>query len=130
MGGVDGWPGRTEFPGWLQRKVIPLLRFVVHGERLEQVDDGEASEQVIAEDGSRPEDGLVAYHDMPEPIAAMVDRALEVAQPEKREQLRNTVFFDRKPTKRRAALGRNSSATRSPAKAGLLESSCNIRELR
>lgn len=40
MGGVDGWPGRTEFPGWLQRKVIPLPRFVVHGERLEQVDDG------------------------------------------------------------------------------------------
>ena len=34
MGGVDGWPERTEFVGWLQDEVMPALRFVVHGEAM------------------------------------------------------------------------------------------------
>lgn len=103
MGGVEDWPGREEFPGWLQDEVIPLLRFVVHGESLEKEDDGEESEQATAEDVSQPEEELVPYRDMPESVAAMVDRALKVARPEKRERLRKAVFLDRKPAKRRAA---------------------------
>lgn len=34
MGGVEKWPERTEFVGWLRDEVIPALRFVVHGEAL------------------------------------------------------------------------------------------------
>lgn len=39
MGGVDGWPDRTDFVGWLQGEVVPLLRFVVHGEALASTED-------------------------------------------------------------------------------------------
>lgn len=39
MGGVDGWPERTEFVGWLEGEVVPLLRFVVHGEALTSTED-------------------------------------------------------------------------------------------
>jgi hypothetical protein len=49
MGGVDGWPERTEFVGWLQDEVIPALRFVVHGEALtsteEEPEIADASDQ-------------------------------------------------------------------------------------
>lgn len=34
MGGVESWPGRVDFVPWLQNEVVPLLRFVVHGEPL------------------------------------------------------------------------------------------------
>ncbi len=54
MGGVDGWPERTEFVGWLQDEVIPALRFVVHGEALtsteEQAEIADASEQLAAQE--------------------------------------------------------------------------------
>ncbi len=39
MGGVEKWPERTEFVGWLQSEVVPLLRFVVQGEALTQTED-------------------------------------------------------------------------------------------
>lgn len=99
MGSVEAWPGRAEFPAWLQEEVIPLLRFVVHGECL----DGEAGKEEAAEDSIPPDTTLVPYEKMPQPIAMIVDRALEVAQPENREQLRSLIYFDPKPTKRRAA---------------------------
>ncbi|MBY2964315.1 hypothetical protein HF251_16730 [Rhizobium leguminosarum] len=53
MGGVDGWPDRTEFVGWLQDEVIPVLRFVVHGEAListeEEPEIADASVQLASQ---------------------------------------------------------------------------------
>lgn len=34
MGGADDWPDRTGFVDWLRDEVVPLMRFVVHGEPL------------------------------------------------------------------------------------------------
>jgi hypothetical protein len=54
MGGVDGWPDRTEFVGWLRDEVIPALRFVVHGEALTATEDeteiADASDQLAAQE--------------------------------------------------------------------------------
>jgi len=50
MGGVESWPGRDDFVPWLQNEVVPLLRFVVHGEPLpggvEEADGETIPEQV------------------------------------------------------------------------------------
>lgn len=50
MGGAESWPGRDDFVPWLQNEVVPLLRFVVHGEPLpgevEDVDEEATPEQV------------------------------------------------------------------------------------
>ncbi|WEX89027.1 hypothetical protein PZN02_001568 [Sinorhizobium garamanticum] len=54
MGGVDGWPDRTEFVGWLQDEVIPALRFVVHGEALTSTEEkpeiADASDQLASQE--------------------------------------------------------------------------------
>lgn len=55
MGGVEEWPAKVDFVPWLQNEVVPLLRFVVHGEPLpgevEDVDDGD--EKVLPDEGIR-----------------------------------------------------------------------------
>ena len=36
LGDSPRWPGRTEFPAWLVNDVLPMLRFVVHGEPMNE----------------------------------------------------------------------------------------------
>ncbi|OAP39046.1 hypothetical protein AU381_08040 [Sinorhizobium glycinis] len=60
MGGVDGWPDRTEFVGWLQAEVIPALRFVVHGEALtsteEEMEIADTSDDLASQEPAEASD--------------------------------------------------------------------------
>ncbi len=60
MGGVEKWPERTEFVGWLQDEVIPALRFVVHGETLTSTEDeteiADASDHLASQEPAEAND--------------------------------------------------------------------------
>ncbi len=100
MGGVDGWPDRTDFVGWLQAEVIPLLRFVVHGEALQVDADGEDRADAAAPLDKEADDRLFAFEDMPSKVQETVENALEIVSPERRGEIRSQIGFDPKPMKR------------------------------
>ncbi|MGV1784396.1 MULTISPECIES: hypothetical protein [Agrobacterium] len=100
MGGDNGWPGREDFVAWLQTEVIPLLRFVVHGEALQGDADGEDRADAATPLDKEADDGLLAFEDMPSKVQATVENALEVVSPERRNEIRSQIVFDLKPMKR------------------------------
>ncbi|CDZ72583.1 Hypothetical protein NGAL_HAMBI2610_42080 [Neorhizobium galegae bv. orientalis] len=100
MGGAT-WPERAEFVPWLQDEVVPLLRFVVHGEAL--AGEGVAHQSEIDDAATDDTEGLIPFAQMPAPIKQMVEEALETASPENREELESLVYFDPAPSKRQAA---------------------------
>ncbi len=74
MGGVDGWPDRTEFVDWLQGEVVPLLRFVVHGEALPSTENDVAV--VDKRDLAQPESAKPSVRERkgPEVALAQINR--------------------------------------------------------
>lgn len=100
MGGANGWPGKDDFVPWLQAEVIPLLRFVVHGEALHDDADGEDRADAAALLDKEADDGLLAFEDVPSKVQATVENALETVSPERRDEIRSQIVFDPKPLKR------------------------------
>lgn len=100
MGGAHGWPGREDFVPWLQAEVIPLLRFVVHGEALQGDADGEDRGDAAAPLDKEVDDGPLAFDDMPSKVQETVENALEIVSPERRDEIRSQIVFDPKPLKR------------------------------
>lgn len=100
MGGDNGWPGREDFVPWLQAKVIPLLRFVVHGEALQGDADGEDRGDAAAPLDTEADEWPLAFEDMPFKVQATVENALEIVSPERRDEIRSQIGFDPKPMKR------------------------------
>lgn len=100
MSGTNGWPGKEEFVPWLQAEVIPLLRFVVHGEALQGDADGEDRADAAAPLDREPDDGLRAFEDMPSKVQEAVENALEIVSTERRDEIRSQIVFDPKPMKR------------------------------
>jgi hypothetical protein len=96
MGGEDQWAKGKAFVPWLQDEVVPLFRFVVHGEAVAgdpYVDDADASDT----------ERLIPFDLMPALVKEQVEEALETISPESRDDIRNLVYFDPTPSKRRAA---------------------------
>ncbi len=79
MGGSEDWPDRSSFVPWLQNEVVPLLRFVVHGEPLPGDTEEEARSDVAVEIEQEVDDRSLAYDQMPPPVRDQIDRALETA---------------------------------------------------
>lgn len=100
MGGAHGWPGKEDFVPWLQAEVMPLLRFVVHGEALHYDADGEDRADAAAPLDKEADDGLLAFEDMPSKVQETVENALEIVSPERRDEIRSQIVFDPKPMKR------------------------------
>jgi len=100
MGGAHGWPGKEDFVSWLQAEVIPLLRFVVHGETLQGDADGEDRADAAAPLDKEADDGLLPCEDMPSKVQETVENALEIVAPERRDEIRSRIGFDPKPMKR------------------------------
>lgn len=100
MGGAHGWPGREDFVPWLQAEVIPLLRFVVHGEALQGDADGEDRADAAAPLDKEVDDGPLAFEDMPSKVQETVENALEIVSSERRDEIRSQIVFDPKPMKR------------------------------
>jgi hypothetical protein len=50
LGVVEDWPDRTYFNDWLLEKVLPVVRFVVHGEELVGFEAKRVVERVIPDD--------------------------------------------------------------------------------
>nr|CAD6630513.1 hypothetical protein RNT25_04449 [arsenite-oxidising bacterium NT-25] len=55
LGDSPRWPGRTEFPAWLVNDVLPMLRFVVHGEPMRAGPELPAREDDAPREGPAPE---------------------------------------------------------------------------
>lgn len=99
MGGSD-WPGKDDFVSWLQTEVIPLLRFVVHGDPVEE--EGLAEERVAPADPVEQADdkGLLTYDAMPPQVQATMDAALDIVPSAKRNEIRAQIVYDTRPMKR------------------------------
>ncbi len=100
MGGANGWPGKEDFVPWLQAEVIPLLRFVVHGEVLQGDGDGDDNVDAAAPLDNEADDGLLAFEDLPSKVQDAVENALEIVSPERRDEIRSRIVFDPTPMKR------------------------------
>lgn len=101
MGGTEDWPDRASFVPWLQNEVVPLLRFVVHGEPLPgEVEEEQAGSDVAVEIEPEADDELLDYDQMPPTVRKQIDSALEIVPPENRDELRTKVVFDPSPFKR------------------------------
>ncbi len=102
MGGAEDWPDRSAFVPWLQNEVVPLLRFVVHGEPLPaDTEEEEAASEVAVEIEQEADDGLLDYDQMPPTVQKQIDSALETVPPEDRDELRTKIMFDPSPFKRK-----------------------------
>ncbi|WP_425962116.1 hypothetical protein [Rhizobium nepotum] len=77
MGGANGWPGKEDFVPWPQAQVIPLLRFVVHGETLQGDADGGDRADAAAPLDKEADDGPLAFDDMPSKAQETVENALD-----------------------------------------------------
>jgi len=72
LGDSPRWPGRTEFPAWLVNDVLPMLRFVVHGEpmragtELPAREDDAPLDETASEDAEAATDGEGAAGQVPE----------------------------------------------------------------
>ena len=71
LGDSPRWPGRTEFPAWLVNDVLPMLRFVVHGEPM----------RAAPELPARKDDALLAQSASEESRAATDDEGEAVQVP-------------------------------------------------
>lgn len=93
MGGADNWPERAAFVPWLQNEVVPLLRFVVHGEAVAGKRDTDEADDTDFED-------LIPFDQMPGKIQATVENALEIVSPENRDKIRSIITFNPNSSKR------------------------------
>lgn len=101
MGGTEDWPDRASFVPWLQNEVVPLLRFVVHGEPLPgDAEEEEASSDVAVKIEQEADAGLLGYGQMPLPVRDQIDSALDTVAPDGRDELRTKLVFDARPFKR------------------------------
>lgn len=101
MGGTEDWPDRASFVPWLQNEVVPLLRFVVHGEPLPgDAEEEEAGSDVAVKIEQEADAGLLGYGQMPLPVRDQIDSALDTVAPDGRDELRTKLVFDARPFKR------------------------------
>lgn len=101
MGGTEDWPDRASFVPWLQNEVVPLLRFVVHGEPLPgDVEEEEAGSDVAVEIEREAHDELLGNDQMPLPVREHIDSALETVAPDGRDELKTKIMFDARPFNR------------------------------
>lgn len=93
MGGADNWPERAALVPWLQNEVVPLLRFVVHGEAVAGKPDTDEAHNTDFEN-------LIPFDQMPAKIQATVENALEIVSPENRDKIRSIIAFNPNSSKR------------------------------
>ena len=67
MGGA-GWPERAEFVPWLENEVVPLLRFVVHGEAVVEIEVDLIAELDADETDTSEIEGLIHVDQLPSPV--------------------------------------------------------------
>lgn len=101
MGGVDGWPAKDDFVAWLQNEVVPLLRFVVHGEALPADAEDQSQADVAVQEEDEADDGLLTYGHMPPAVQDTIENALQIVSPDNRDEIRAQIVFDPRPLKRR-----------------------------
>lgn len=69
MGGADSWPERAAFVPWLQSEVVPLLRFVVHGEAPANTEADVVADLDADESDTSDVDGLMLHDHSPSQAA-------------------------------------------------------------
>lgn len=101
MGGADDWAKGRAFVPWLQNEVVPLLRFVVHGEAVAGGETGVTGEHTVNDTDEA--EGLVALKQVLEPIIETVEEGLEPTVPERKGWLASRNQFALNSARRRAA---------------------------
>jgi hypothetical protein len=100
MGGVDSWPAKEDFAPWLQNEVVPLLRFVIHGEALPGDAEDHIEADVAGQSEDEADDVLLTYGHMPSAVQDTIDNALQIVSPDNRDEIRAQILFDPRPSKR------------------------------
>ena len=98
MGGsIEAWPGRDDFVRWLQGKVVPVLRFVVHGEALPGDAEDHVEADVAGQSDDEDYDGFLTYDHMPPAVQDRIENVLQSTPPEHRDEIRAQILFDPRP---------------------------------
>ncbi|MFB2553970.1 hypothetical protein [Ensifer soli] len=100
MGSKETWPAREDFVPWLQNEVVPLLRFVVHGEALPANAEDQSRDDVAVQSEDEADDGLLTYGHMPPAVQDTIEGALQIVSPDNRDEIRAQILFDPRPSKR------------------------------
>jgi hypothetical protein len=100
MGSKETWPAREDFVPWLQNEVVPVLRFVVHGEALPGDAEDQPQADVAMQDKYQVDDGLLTYGHMPAAVQDTIKDALQIVSPDNRDEIRAQILFDPRPSKR------------------------------
>lgn len=97
MGVVESWPVKENFVPWLQNDVVPLLRFVVHGEALPGDAEDHVEADVVGQSEDEDYDGFLTYDHMPPAVQDRIENVLQSTPPEHRDEIRAQILFDPRP---------------------------------
>ncbi len=99
MGGADDWAKGRAFVPWLQDEVVPLLRFVVHGEAIADVEADLIAEPDVDETDASGIEGLIPVNEIPPLVEEASERAKSTGWYDRRER----IYSDRQTRDLRAA---------------------------
>ncbi|WP_426129724.1 hypothetical protein [Pararhizobium sp. PWRC1-1] len=99
MGGADDWAKGRAFVPWLQNEVVPLLRFVVHGEAVAEIAADLIAVSDVDETDTSEIEGLIPLDQMPSPV----EEASEGVESTSWYDRRNRMNSDRQTAERHAA---------------------------
>lgn len=86
MGGADDWAKGRAFVPWLQDEVVPLLRFVVRGEAIPDVEADPIAASDIDETDMSEIEGLILDDQMPSPVEEASEGAKSTGWYDRRER--------------------------------------------
>ncbi len=87
MGGADDWAKGRAFVPWLQNEVVPLLRFVVHGEAVAEVEADLIAASDVDETDTSEIEGLIPVDQMPPLVEEASERAKSTGWYDRRERI-------------------------------------------
>ncbi|WP_275785408.1 hypothetical protein [Pararhizobium gei] len=99
MGGADDWAKGRAFVPWLQNEVVPLLRFVVHGEAVVEIEAHLIAEPDVDETDTSDIEGLIPVGQLP----PSVEEASEGVKSTSWYDHRNRMNSDQQTAERHAA---------------------------
>lgn len=99
MGGADDWAKGRAFVPWLQNEVVPLLRFVVHGEAVVEIEAHLIAEPDVDETDTSEIGGLIPVEQLP----SSVEEASEGVKSTSWYDHRNRMNSDQQTAERHAA---------------------------
>lgn len=87
MGGADDWAKGRAFVPWLQDEVVPLLRFVVHGEAIAETEVDLIAASDVDETDTSEIEGLIPVDQMPPLVEETSERAKSTGWYDRRERI-------------------------------------------